>query len=307
MIDREEFLKINIFNKYLDFKADNASDKQKYALQLRDLILRWSNIYFYKDATYIYWKEITDTVFRIAAQDKEKFLNCDEFIKYLKVCLYHAKAEYYRTEEKKLINLPKGQKHKLKEIIEVITRRECEIQRQLSEYERVKYAAEWFNISEKKIRNYLDNIALINNNGSFDEAIFDNENEINGYIQESVMINQQVESENNIKIHEAFKSVLENRYKTTKPLICALFTAQKKKKKTGFDWLIDKFDWISEYFNNDIVEFYKIHGKVPTNKEIYKRMHPDVKNPDQAVSPHFSKFIKDFKSALLERNIRFFL
>ena len=106
----EEQLKKRIYEKYLEIW--DGLDKQKNTLQLRDLILRWSDKYFYKNYTYIYWKEITSAVLRIANQMKEKFPDCNEFMKYIRVSLKNAKAEYYRDGEKKLFIYQRGNRKK---------------------------------------------------------------------------------------------------------------------------------------------------------------------------------------------------
>ena len=304
LLGKEEQLKKRIYEKYLEIW--DGSEKQKNTLQLRDLILRWSDKYFYKNSTYNYWEEITSAVLRVANQKKEKFPNYNEFIKYLKVTLKNAKADYYRKKGNKLIHIPKGQSQKIKEILKYIERLECEKQKQLSEYERIQYAAEWFNTSEEKMKNYFDKIASLENISIYNDELLSDEDSSSENTPEEIYNNRQQNIENSNKIHEALDSVLKTRYENSKPLIRALFTAQCLNEKTNEDWLDDNFAWINEYLDKDTIEFYKINGKPPSNKEIYHKFKPDVKNPDQAVSPHYSKFMKDFEKALKLQNIKFF-
>jgi len=294
-----------IFNKYIELHDE--LDRQKHALQLRDLILRWSKIYFYKDSTYIYWKEINDAVLRVANQDKEKFPNEDEFIKYIKVSLYHAKCEYYRKEDKKPIHIPKGESKKIKNILDFIQRIECDEQRQLTEYEKIQKAADWFNKPESVIRKYIDRISVLKNTGSFDEAIINDDYDISQLTPENSYIKEHSDLEKNKIIHEAVEAAFaKSGKKPTLPLRRALFTAQCLNKDTDIDWLNDKFTWIHEYLDNDTLEYYKNHGKPPTNREIYLRLYGDVDNPDQIVSPIYNKLIDNIEAALKEKLPEFF-
>ncbi|MCL2791893.1 MAG: hypothetical protein FWD87_02270 [Spirochaetaceae bacterium] len=293
-----------IFKKYIELCDE--SDRQKHALQIRDLILRWSKIYFYKDSTYIYWKEITDSVLRVANQEKEKFQNEEEFFKYIKVALLNAKREYYRKEEKKIIHIPKGESKKLKNILDFINRIECDEQRQLSEYEKVRKAAEWFDKPENLIRKYVDRIAVLKNTGSFDES-FENEY-MRQITPEDRFIKEHNDLEKNKIIHEAVEAAFaKSGKKPTLPLRRALFTAQCLSKETDIDWLYDKFAWIQEYLDNDTLEYYKNHGKPPTNREIYLKLYGDIENPDQIVSPIYNKLIDNFEAALRERIPKIFI
>ena len=303
-MEEQKYKKI-IFNKY--FELCNESDRQKHALQLRDLILRWSKIYFYKDSTYIYWKEITDAVLRVAGQDKEKFPNEDEFIKYIKISLLNAKREYYRKEEKKLIHIPKGESKKIKDIIDFIQRIECDEQIQLTEYEKIQKAAEWFNKPEYIIRKYIDRISVLKNTGSFDETIINDDYNIAQLTPEDSYIKAHSDLKKNQIIHEAVEAAFtKSGNKPTLPLRRALFTAQCLNKETDINWLNDKFAWIHEYLDNDTLEYYKTHGKPPTNRDIYLRLYGNVENPDQIVSPIYNRLIDNIEAALKEKLPEFF-
>ena len=302
---KEQQYKHLIFNKFIELCDE--SDRQKHALQLRDLILRWSKIYFYKDSTYIYWEEITDAVKRVAGQDKAKFPNEHELIKYIKVSLLNAKREYYRKVEKKLIHIPKGESKKIKDILDFIQRIECDEQRQLTEHEKTQKAAEWFNKPEHIIRKYIDRISELNNIGLFDEAFNNEDNDIAQLTPEDRYIKEQSDVKKNKIIHEAVETAFtKSGSKPTLPLRRALFTAQCLNKETDIDWLNDKFTWIHEYLDNGTLEYYKKHGKPPTNKEIYLMFYGDVKNPDQIVSPIFNRLIDNIEAAIKEKLPEFF-
>ena len=303
--NKEEQLKERIYEKYLEIW--DGSDRQKNTLQLRDLILRWSDKYFYKNSTYAYWEEITSSVLRVANQIKEKFPNHNEFIKYLKVTLKNAKAYYYRRKGNKLIHIPKGQFQKIKTIIKYLERLECEKQKQLSEYEKIQYAAEWFNISVEKMKIYFERIANMENISMYNDELLNDEDYLNENTPEANFFSKQQSLERSKKIHEALESVFKKRYKNTKPLIRALFTAKCLNEKTDNGWLDDNFSWINDYLDENTLEFYRINGKSPSNKEIYLWFRPDSRNPHQEVSSHNSKFMREFEKALKERNIKFFL
>jgi hypothetical protein len=302
--NKEQQYKHLIFNKYIELCG--KLDRQKHALQLRDLILRWSKKYFYNDSTYIYWKEITDSVLRIANQKKEKFLDEKEFMKYIKVALLNAKREYYRKVEKKLIHIPKGESKKINDILFFINKIESDEQRQLSEYEKIQKTAEWFNKPENIIKKYIDRIAVLKNTGSFDEAILNEDESFGQLTPEDHFFKEHSDLEKNKIIHEAVEAAFaKSGKKPTLPLRRALFTAQCLSKETDIDWLYDKFAWIQEYLDNDTLEYYKKHGKPPTNREIYLKLYGNVENPDQIVSPIFNKLIDNLKAALKEKNQKF--
>ena len=249
---------------------------------------------------------MTDAIFRVANQVKEKFTDQNEFIKYLKVSLKNAKTEYYRKEEKKLIQIPKGQLQKIKDVIEYVRMLECKKQMQLPENEKIRDAAEWFNTSEEKMRKIFDKIAIMENMSTYNDEVLIDDDIYHEENPESIYINSQLSMEKSDIIHEALESVFKTRYEKTKPLIRALFTAQCLNEKINNDWLEDNFDWINEYLDNDTLEFYKNNGKAPTNREIFLKYKPEAKNPDQQISPYYSEFISDFKKALKKRNIKFF-
>jgi len=304
-VEEQQYKQI-IFNKYIELCDE--SDRQKHALQLRDLILRWSKVYFYKDSTYIYWKEITDAVLRVAKKDKDKFINEEDFIKYIKVSLLNAKREYYRKEEKKLIHIPKGESKKIKDILEFIQRIECDEERQLTEYEKTQKAAEWFNKPENIIRKYIDRISVLKNTGSFDEAIMNDDYDIAQLTTEDRFIEEQSNTEINKIIQDAVETAFsKSGTKPTLPLRRALFTALCLSKETDIDWLNDRFDWINEYLDNDTLEYYKNYGKPPSNREIYLKIYGIVENPDQIVSPIYNRLIDNIEAVLNEKLPKIFL
>ena len=191
--------------------------------------------------------------------------------------------------------------------MEYIDRLECDAQRQFSEYEKTKFAAEWFNTTEKKIRKYLVDIVNIKNSGTFDEEILHDYDSIYENTSEELLIKSEVNEEYNKKIHEAISSIFSKGYKNTKPLRRALFTAQCLSKDTDIDWLGKNFSWIHEYLDEETLEIYKNQGKAPTNRDIFLMKNKShAKNPDQSVSPHFTNLMKDLEAALRERNIKFF-
>ena len=157
------------------------------------------------------------------------------------------------------------------------------------------------------MKKYLDRIASLEYVSMYNEELLNDEDSSSDNSPEAIYINKQICLEKSRKIHEALDSVIESRYKKTKPLICALFTARCLNERTNYDWLDDNFAWINEYIDRETLDFYKAKGRSPSNKDIYHRFKPNVKNPDQAVSPHYSKFMEDFETALKERNIKFFL
>jgi hypothetical protein len=175
----------------------------------------------------------------------------------------------------------------------------------LAEDEKIKYAAEWFNTKEEKIKNSLERIALLKNVSMYNDDVLNEDLATEEYSPEAVLFNNQLNTEESKKILEALKSVFAAGYKKTMPLKYALFTAQCLSKETDNEWLVDNFTWLHEYFDNETLDYYKKNGKPPTNKEIFLRFKPGEKNPDQAVSPHFTKFMADLKAALKERNVNF--
>jgi hypothetical protein len=84
------------------------------------------------------------------------------FFKYLKKALYTAKAEYYRNDETGRIDIPRETRKQLKRLGDIITTREGNAGRKITENERRQCISEWFGITE-----YSELLNLINT-GSLD-------------------------------------------------------------------------------------------------------------------------------------------
>ena len=320
----EEQIK-SIFDTYSQLREESSFDRrQVYLPQLLEKIVKWSIDCFYKEETLTYWLEIHNAVHRIvkAEDTREMPKNEQELIKYLKVSLYHAKVEYIKKYEGDNIHIPKGQMQKLKEITEFIRMEESELGRELSEHEKVKKTAEWFNIPEDKAREYLDQIIHMKSTGSLivetysdgagqDTNILDfveihpnNQKESND--PEEILIINLDTSENRQKFLEVMESVFASRQEKTRSFYRALFTAQCLDTSTGVEWLDDNFEWLNEYLDREILEVYKKTGKMPANREIYIKYYPDNNTPDESASNRLREFRKLLKTAQEEKGLKFF-
>jgi len=317
--------KNNIYNIYSQLLEESSSDRRQVLLpQLLEKIIKWSIDYYYKEETKKYWFEIRNAVFRIAKPEDNEKIPEDDFFKYLKVSLYHAKVEYIGNYEEDNIHIPKGQRQKLKQITEFIRMEESELGKELSEYEKVKKTANWFNITEDKAREYLDKIIYMKSTGSLTVKTHGDDKEKNTDILDSP--NKHPNNQNNLdnpaeiffskfnaledrkKFKEILESVFASRQEKTRRFFKALFTAQCLDTDTsdGVEWLYDNFEWMREYLDPEILETFKEHETKPTNREIYLKYYPGSNNPDQSVSARLKEFRDLLKAAQEEKGLRFF-
>lgn len=291
----EEQYENEIFSLYQKLINEPADDRrQVFVLQFLDLLSKWSINCFFRNSTYEYWEEITEAVFRIAKYRENPliFENANYFFRYLKVSLSRAKAEYHRKhkkEENEHIYLPPGMRKKLKEIEDFIRLKECELERQLSDYEKESEAAIWFNLPKKKIRYYLELNAKVNVI-SINDASFKN-------IPDTRQIIEDNEPEKIEKLKMALESVFADKQEKTRPFHKALFTAQCLNGGIDIKFLSVYFEYLNEYIDTEIWETYEKHGTIPIDKEIFLKFYPESKNPSQDVSNRLKVFRDKLKEA----------
>ena len=311
----EEQLKTEIFSLFLQCKDEPSSDRrQVYSGQLCELIFQWCNSYPFQNINaQDIGLEIFKLVLRIIKKNSRQNIPKDEngFFKYLRKALYHANAEYYRTYESDSIKIPKEKMSKLKKIDEIIRMEESSLGRSLTANESVQCLSEWFGISPKEARKYLNlkkmkNIKgfTINSHGNIiSKDIYNSEkvkipymnNSGTGPEQEFFSIINAGESLNLIK--DSIESVLKNTQDKTRDCYRALLTV----------FCIDnsiELEGLSSVLDTKILEEFNKNLRIPNQHEIYLRYHPHVKKESAGVraSEMLKKLLSDLYIIINEKN-----
>jgi len=302
----EEELKANIFNLYSECRGELSSDRrQVYFWQLCEFVFRWCTDYLFRkkremgtdhlilDANCM-GLEICNVVLRLINKEDKTSIPEEEhgFFAYLKTALYKARDESHGNEEKESIHIPKGQRQEFKKITEFIRGKECELGRKISEYERVKETAEWFNIPEKEARKYL---VMIDNKKVDSLTSFENEEKAIPDLKndpESTFFSKF----NAAIIREVVEEVLLNKQDRTRECYRALFTAYCIDKSIDFEGSVS-------VLNTGILEKNLKNGKKPEQYEVYKTYHPEVTKESAGVraSEMLKTLLNDIEIALKEK------
>jgi hypothetical protein len=310
-IKDEEELKDEIFNIYIKFKNETASDRrQVYYSQLWKPIYKWCLIKeknrFGKDR---FGEEIGIVIKSITNEESKANVPQvkDEFFKYLFSSIITAEAGYHRKYDSGTIKIPKEKMSKLKNMENVLRMEESNLGRKLTDDERSYYLDKWFRFNKQEYQKYIDlynkifieSISYISDDG-------DETDVLNMSVTPLFGVSNNPQDEyltklNTEAICNAVNTVLNNRQERARPCLKALFTA------FCLDNIIEYQD-LYHILDNEIIEDYK-KDKKPTKYEIYQKYHPDVKqsSAEAIASKNLSDFIKDLKIYLEDNNPEIFI
>ena len=275
----EEQLKTGIFTVYSRYPEESSSDRrQVYFARICELIISWCNEYLGIKANEM-GIEIYSVVQRLV-RDKNNSIPKNEsgFFKYLKTALYTAKNEYYRNTEKGRINISRDTRKRLKMVENIITTKESNAGRKLTQDERRHCISEWFGMAE-----YSKLMSLINT-GSLE---FDS--------NKSIFIDPQdeyIEKLDLYKFRDSLEQFFQNTQERTRDCYRAIFTVYCIDKSIDFKGLAPLLD-------SEILEAYRKDGKKPKQHEIYLKYHPEAKKESAGVrsSEMLKKLFNDLRIA----------
>jgi hypothetical protein len=249
-------------------------------------------------------EEIFNAVLRLVGDNNARVPKDENgFLKYLRTVLKNAKNEYYRNNEGSIIHVSKGTLKKLKIVEDIITAKESNTGRKLTENERRQYIYEWFDITE-----YTELMNIINTGGlEINYPNDDNVNQIdllNSDARSLYMGNVSTDPQDEFlakldmqELKKALELTLQKVQERTRECYRSLFTAYCIDKFVDFEVLVPLLD-------NKILEESRKNGEKPKQHEIYMKYHPEAKKGSaEARASQMSKdFIEKLKNALLERN-----
>ena len=274
----EEQLKADIFSIFSRYLSESSSDRrQVYFGRLCEAIISWCTNYLSIKANEM-GIEIYNLAQRLVKENNTKTpRDKNGFFKYLKKALYTAKAEYYRHNETGRIDIPRETRKRLKILGDIITTREGNAGRKITENERRQCISEWFGITE-----YSELLNLINT-GSLDFTS-NNIGDTSASPQDEYFAKLGV-----LEIKAALELVLQNTQERSRECYRALFTAYCIDRSIDFEGLAPLLDC-------EILETYRKDGKKPRQHEIYLKYHPEVKRTSAEAMA--SKMINDFLKKL---------
>lgn len=305
----EDQLIDDIFNIFCQFNEEESSDRNKvYLARFTEAIFYWCKI-LSKDEVVKIGEEIYKISKRIINKEGKLKIPKDKpgFIKYIKTSLNHS---YFRMKqsEKELIHIPKGKKQKLKEIDDTIIMHEHMQGRNLSENEKIRIIAIWFNIPEDKAYSYFDIKNKINISPIYVE-----------FSGETVDIS---EFNKNIRVPYSYEDsgIIERNYlnKDTAKIICTAVDAvlngkqRRTREPSRALFTLHCFENVKDYGNIIQVLNKNILNMLKTKKlnqyEIYTMYHPHVNEKSASVrsSEMLKAFLADLEKHLKENNPEIF-
>ena len=287
----EENLKTIIYGIYTHLFSEIASDqRQVYIGQIWDkIVLWWNKFNCHKIDAKEMGEEIFNVIKRLVKENNEIVKNKSEFFYILKKSMENAENEYFRKGEQDSIKISREEKHKLKELNDLIKMREDFWERKLTNDEKEQCISKWFNKQE-----YID---LLNakNVGS----LYHDNDKTGGlnYVDphSNDPLDEYINKTDMETVLEAVTSVLAKKQERARPCIRALFTLCCINK--GIKELYPILD-------QEIIETFQKHGKKPKQYEIYLKYHPGVDKPSAEVqaSTNLREFINNVETCLKEKN-----
>jgi hypothetical protein len=300
----EEQLKADIFSIYSSYLNDPSPDRrQVHFAQICEAVISWCTDYLNIKANEM-GIEIYNAIQRLV-KDNNARVPKDEsgFFKYLKRVLDNAKNEYYRKNEDSLIQVSRETLRKFKIVEKIITKKESNTGRKLTENERCQYISEWFSVAE-----YTELMNLLN--ASSLEISYPKNGDIGGIdllntkakppYMESVSTDPQDEFIAKLDMQDlknALELVLQKVQDRSRECYRSLFTAYCIDKLVNFEVLAPLLD-------RKILEIRRKDGEKPAQYEIYMKYHPEVekKSAEASASKMTKDFLEKLNTALLEKN-----
>jgi len=288
----EDKLITEIYNIFISCKNESSgSFKQKYCIQLCDLVFRWCRDYLFKEVNEM-GEEIFKMVLRLVKSEKDEkdFEDKEKFFKYLKKSLYNEKKAYYRLPDNKpgVFKYPRI----LGEMKTFIDKQECSAGRIFTEDEKIQFISKWFKKSIKSAGIYF---RMMKTEGAGNIRLYD---ENNKNILDFIEAKQPYIQETYEKsfdagfIKEAVKQVLTNSLKKTSEIYKSLFTVHCIKTEINLEEFADILD-------GNIINTYIKSAEIPHQYEIYLRYHPNVSK--KSAEARSSEIWKNFQEALKTR------
>jgi hypothetical protein len=279
----EEQLKADIFNKYSSNLSEDSPDRRQVNFaQICEAVISWGADYLNIKANEM-GIEIYNAIQRLIKSNNAKVpKDEDGFFKYLRMVLFNVKNEYYRNNRDSSINIPRATFTKLKMVEDIITAKESNTGKKLTENERRQYISEWFKMAE-----YTE---LMNLKNTGDLEIYMGGASIDPQDELLEKLDMQ-------ELKDAVELVLQKAQERTRECYRSLFTA----------YCIDKFvnfEVLAPLLDNKILEAHQKGGEKPKQHEIYMKYHPETKkNAAEARSSQMSKdFLEKLKTALLKKS-----
>jgi len=303
----EEQQKDLIFDIFSKCHSETASGRlQVYYPTLCEQIYLWYRDYLLIDVNKM-GLEIANVINRFIKDENMSKIPSDKdgFFYYLNTSINREKADSYREyDENEEIRIPREKKRRLREVKDFIVMKESQVGRKLTSDEQIKGMSKWFNISERKAREYLklannknvSSLDFYDNNGE-EKNILDSKDLKPPYLPSSYEGPESAFFTNfNVSIiREAVRSLLDKKQERSRDCYMALFTLYCIK--------------------NDLRELYPIldqeiigsshkKGKKPKQHEIYRKYHPgiDKESAESMASTNLQKFLNDIKIYLKEKN-----
>ena len=308
----EDQLKADIYSVYLHCKEESSSSSRQTDFgKLCPAIFRWCTDYLFKGVPLKGWhkdfnvahlmgEEIFNTVLRIfngknVPKDKDRFFN------YLKKSLNRARFEYYRKQEESDIKISRNKRKQLQNIESIITIKEGNLGKKLTEDERKDiisrwFPSKWFGTSEYfflvNVKNAVSLEKLINKDDS-DTELNLLDKDIKSIFMESASAtthDNSISKHNAQIIQDALETVLNKKQARSRECYRALITGHIIEK-------IKDFECLSPVLSSEILEEFKITAKNPMQHEIYLKYHPNIKkeSAEARSSEMLKKLLNDLR------------
>jgi hypothetical protein len=306
----EEQQKDLIFDIFSKCHSETASGRlQVYYPTLCEQIYLWYKDYLCVDVDKM-GLEIANVINRFIKDENMSKIPNDKngFFYYLNTSISREKADSYREyDENQEIRIPREKKRRLRELKDFISMKESQLGRKLTSDEQIKGISKWFNISEKKAREYLKLVIYknvssldINDNNGEENNILDSEDLKPPYLSYSYEEPESIFFTNfNMSIiREAVKYLLDKKQKRSKDCYRALFTLYCIKNDLRVLYPI---------LDQEIINSSHNVGKKLKYYEIYLKHHPGIdKDSAQAeASTNLHEFLNDIKTYLKEKTNNF--
>ena len=294
----EEQLKTDIYNIYSRFLIEPASDRRQVEfVQIYGVIISWCTDYLGISANEM-GVEIYNVVQRLVKTGNSNVPNDETgFIKYLKTALYTAENEYYRSNDTGRVYISRETKRRLKLVKEIISIKESNAGRKLTENERRQCTSEWFGSAE-----YSELVNLINT-GSLDFVSKSNDDEMSNldFDAKSVFTNKDFAGPQDeyfakldtAGIRNALELTFNNMQERSRECCRSLFTVWCIKNSIDFEGL-------SALLDSEILETHRKDGRNPLQREVYLKYHPGVnkESAEAMASGILKKLFSDIKDVI---------
>jgi len=287
----EENLKTIIYGIYTHLFSEIASDqRQVYIGQIWDkIVLWWNKFNCHKIDAKEMGEEIFNVIKRLVKENNEIVKNKSEFFYILKKSMENAENEYFRKGEQDSIKISREEKHKLKELNDLIKMREDFWERKLTNDEKEQCISKWF-----KKQEYIDLLNAKNvgslypdndETGGLNYVDPHSNDPLDEYINKTDMENV-LEA-----VTEAVTSVLDKKHEKVRPCIKALFTLY---------CINNNLRGLYPILDQEIIDSFLLYDKKPNQYEIYQKYHPetDKESAGSEASTNLHAFLKDVKKCL---------